>query len=415
MGSLWIIRLTDYLMFIWLFTALTLGYGARQEWKNAAMQSVLYALAGSGLILLQERFYPSYLVYHLIFIATGILYSITALRGQAGPKITTVALYCASYILAYDFLIPLFALSQFVQGRMILQGVHVLLAFFLGKYPLNSKRKIPATYWMPVLIVCTLLMIWALLPHSVMGDHTTLHIITSFTMLIILYVVYYLCSKMLRDYEKRLVHIGMQEMDNREAALREENQRLHDTLRRGRHELQNHVSTLSALLEQGNIQDALQLLEHIELPAAVHAVASGNAIVDAILERYAALARKQDIAFSAEACLDGPIPVADADLSSLLNNLLSNALEASGYIAQPEVEIRIYPAKDYLCILTRNKADATRLKANPQLHTTKQDTDMHGIGLQIVREIAQKYNGWVDITIQDARFTVQVMLLVEGN
>ena len=136
-------------------------------------------------------------------------------------------------------------------------------------------------------------------------------------------------------------------------------------------------------------------------------------LVDAIFELYAKKAEEAGIPFKAEACLDAPVRVSNADLSSLLGNLLTNAFDASGRVDQPEVEARVLPAKDYLCVYVRNRADARLLKANPLLHTTKQNPELHGIGLQVVRQIAQRYHGWVDISAEGDWFTVQVMLLME--
>ena len=411
MSVLWVSRIADVLAFSWIFIALTLGYGVKKSRWHSLLIGVGLTVLGSLMILLQERLRPSYAIYQIIFVLCSALYGITALRGQAGPKMVTAALYCATFFLLHTVLprrLPLVAV------RLLHQLMHGLLILFIGKHPLSSKRYIPMSYWLPMLMICLLMMVWPLSSLISMDPHTgALQAVVALCLLTVLYLSYALCSKMIRDYERSLVQISMQGMDNREAALREENQRLNEALRRGRHELINHFGTLSTLIEQGKTREALRLLGQIELPTAAHTICSGNAIADAILERYAALARQQHIAFTAKACLDEALPVADADLSSLLNNLLSNAFDASSRVEQPEVEMHVYPVKDYLCIFARNKADGAQLKANPHLHTTKRNPEMHGIGLQVVREITEKYHGWVDISTEDACFTVQIMLLVE--
>ncbi len=411
MSVIWVMRISDALTFSWIFIALTLGYGVKRSLWHSLLIGIGCTVLGSLMILLQERLRPSYAVYQIIFLLCSILYGTTALRGQAGPKIVTAGLYCATFFLLYTVLprgLPI------ITVRLLNQLMHGILIIFIGKHPLSSKRYIPVSYWLPMLMICLLMMAWPLSRLITMNAHIwLLQAVVALCLLTVLYLSYALCSKMIRNYERSLVQISMQGMNNREAALREENQRLNEALRRGRHELINHFGTLSALIEQGKSREALNLLSQIELPAAAHTVCSGNAIADAIFERYAALARQQHIAFTAKACLDEALPVADADLSSLLNNLLSNAFDASSRVEQPEVEMHVYPVKDYLCIFARNKADKAQLKANPQLHTTKRNPEMHGIGLQVVREIAEKYHGWVDISTEEARFTVQIMLLVE--
>lgn len=406
----WIIRIADFLMFIWVFITLTVGYGAKRSVKNCMLQGLFYACLGSGCILLQEAFCPSYSIYQMLFLLFGVLYCLTALGGQTGPKITTAALYCASFYLCFDLSFWLLPPGSFVENRLSCQLIHLLLTLLISRCPLKSRRRIPRLYWLPMLLICLLIACWVLLPWN-REETQDLTGKTSLFMLTIMYICYILHSKLIRDYERTLVQVSMKE-DSGESVLEQENARLQEMLRHEQHERRNHAATLAALIEQSRAQEALSLLSAWQTGGEAASPISGNAIVNAVLARYTALAERQGIAFSREVCLDAALPLDNAELSSLLNNLLSNAFEASARVSEPQVEIRVFPAKDYLCIFVRNRADRRSMMANPLLHTTKKNPELHGIGLQVVREIAERRHGWVEISAKDSFFTVQVMLLL---
>lgn len=413
---MWIVRVSDFLTYLWLFGALTIGYGPKKDWRVSAGIGLLLACAGSGLILLQEKIYPSYAVYQLTYVLCGILYSVFALKGQNGPKITTAMYYCVLFFLLYSVIFWLTPEKDRVWERILHQILHMLLMAFVARRPLNSNRKIPALYWVPILLACLLTMVIPLWPHDPFVEDEVRTAVNAMCMILVLSITYALSGKLIRDSERQLVQRSLPAEDSAEAALEAENRRLQTSLRQARHEMRNHVASLTALLEQGESREALQLLRDLDQPAdpeKSEGTGSGNVLVDAIFEQYAKKAEEAGISFKTEACLDAPVRVSNADLSSLLGNLLTNAFDASGRVDRPEVEARVLPAKDYLCVYVRNRADARLLKANPLLHTTKQNPELHGIGLQVVRQIAQRYHGWVDISAEGDWFTVQVMLLME--
>ena len=138
---------------------------------------------------------------------------------------------------------------------------------------------------------------------------------------------------------------------------------------------------------------------------------SGNPLVDAIFRQKAEVCRERGVALSSDLVLTDRLPLSDAELSSLMSNLLNNAIEAAGKCPKPWIRMRIYPARDYLCMEVSNSADDASLRSNPALHTTKEQPDLHGIGLQVVREIAQRHQGMVFFDIdQPGQFTVRVLL-----
>lgn len=106
--------------------------------------------------------------------------------------------------------------------------------------------------------------------------------------------------------------------------------------------------------------------------------------------------------------------VSDTELVALLSNLLSNALEASAAVSDPQVAVRIFPVRCYLCIEVKNRADLVALRSNPEMHSTKENTEYHGFGLSVIRDIAEKHEGTASFTVSDdGWFIAKITLLME--
>ena len=182
-----------------------------------------------------------------------------------------------------------------------------------------------------------------------------------------------------------------------------------------RHETNHHLALLGTLLENGEEEKAKDLLAQLtaNAPKSKETIHSGNVIADAILRQFAARASEQGIEYSIDVSLEQVLPLTDTELSSLLSNLLNNALEASAQVSEPWINVRIYPTRWYLCFSVSNRADIMALRENPQLLTTKNDPEAHGFGLNVIREIAEKHDGRASFSMEeDGIFTSRVMIMM---
>lgn len=104
----------------------------------------------------------------------------------------------------------------------------------------------------------------------------------------------------------------------------------------------------------------------------------------------------------------------EADLCTLLVNMLDNALEATARVAPPdrrEILCRIKLSRGFLAIHCENTyCGSVRLDRSGQLVTTKEDPEHHSFGLMQMRAVAEKYNSVLDIHYDQERFNVQTAL-----
>ena len=111
------------------------------------------------------------------------------------------------------------------------------------------------------------------------------------------------------------------------------------------------------------------------------------------------------------------------DLGIILNNGLDNAIEACVRLhrQKPEsklfITIRSFCVKNMFFIEIENSFDGAILldKDSGFPITTKEDKEVHGIGLKNIRNCATNYDGGVDCIIEKETFTLSVMVSSAPN
>ncbi len=200
----------------------------------------------------------------------------------------------------------------------------------------------------------------------------------------------------------------------------EEAESFYGSIRKVRHEMKNHMANIKGLAgagEYGEIEDYVRRMDET-MQELEYKYMTGNAVTDVIINDKCRRAEKAGIRFDADFRYGGEIPV--FDLGIILNNLLDNAIEAcekhepgKGYI-----HLVLKRKKQFLLLEVENSFDGAapvRMGRNLIPVTTKQSTmpgiiTEHGIGLENVRDVAERYFGGVNIKVKEDVFHVTVML-----
>lgn len=232
--------------------------------------------------------------------------------------------------------------------------------------------------------------------------------------LIVVYFFSEICAGFQRD--KRLFAL---ETNNRalEEALAIQNSNS-ENLRKIRHDIVKHTANAVLLIENGNANAAANLLRNVGdsvgkvVPK--YNINTGNSVVDAIISSRAALCESKGISFTY--CIEplDEIKIETSDLSSLLSNLLDNAVEAAEKTTNGIIKIDIFKYKAYLDIRIENSFPGKNsiVHSGMRLLSTKFDGAMHGYGTQIIEGIAQKYNGDATWNADGDNFKFNVLLKI---
>lgn len=97
----------------------------------------------------------------------------------------------------------------------------------------------------------------------------------------------------------------------------------------------------------------------------------------------------------------------------MLCNLLDNAIEASEKCADKSpITVRIYMENQGHSCVTKivNSHNGKLIRKGNLFVTTKDAKGIHGVGLQSVERTARKYNGLLELFVEDKQFTAVLIL-----
>ena len=141
---------------------------------------------------------------------------------------------------------------------------------------------------------------------------------------------------------------------------------------------------------------------------------TGSTVLNAVLGEYAnrAAMQKIDMDIFAENGIFVDF-IQDTDKISLFGNLLENAVEAATACEENnrKIQVKLFMGNNYILVFQiRNTWNRNLKKEGEFFHTTKQDLDNHGLGIGIVREIAGKYGGELELEEQGEWFVATLMI-----
>lgn len=205
---------------------------------------------------------------------------------------------------------------------------------------------------------------------------------------------------------------------------RKESEALLGECERIRKSLEDTYEKISSCLEQEQydkiqsfLEDKAPIIEEGEL------FLSGNRVIDVILSQKIFRARQEGIHLRCDIQYIRLSAIREADLNILLSNLLDNAIEAvirwknesdgindSSKMCEHVIGIKISMHKNYLLISENNPCVNVVTGRHNGLATSKNDTDMHGIGMQSMLRIIDRYGGMMEYEIIDGRFSLRIVM-----
>ncbi len=135
---------------------------------------------------------------------------------------------------------------------------------------------------------------------------------------------------------------------------------------------------------------------------------SGNPVLNAILSERATRAEEEKINLSifVEKFLKIDF-ISDSDMISMFGNLLDNAIEAAVKcsLKNRRVNVKIFMGTNYFLIFhIENSYAMAAKKEGTRLLSTKADSSHHGLGIGIVRTLAEKYGGTLNLEEKENLF-----------
>lgn len=177
-----------------------------------------------------------------------------------------------------------------------------------------------------------------------------------------------------------------------------------------KHDMKNHILVILSCLEAEKLKEARDYTSNIldNLNKMYTYINVGNSLMNYILNSKLSRAKELGIEIKAEIENLAFDYMDSVDFSSLLNNLLDNAILAASNSAEKRLEVVISNRNGFDSIMVKNSIDTSVLSVNPDLKSTKQGEN-HGFGMVQIRKITEKYQGMIDIYEKDSRFVINVV------
>ncbi len=228
-------------------------------------------------------------------------------------------------------------------------------------------------------------------------------------------VIYFFTSICTSFKQKEKLYILQASHDSIEEKLSVQKQNS-DKLQKIRHDMRNHLINTKILLENNDIDNANSLLndiigqtDNININISQ---STGNNIIDTIIAFKATVCENKNIPFEYMLDILPEIKIDYADISSVISNLIDNAIEATEKTDNPYILLKIITHGSYVDIFVKNTYDGIINTTEQQgaLATTKSETFFHGYGTKIIKEIADKYDGNYSWKESDDFFMTNVLL-----
>lgn len=189
-------------------------------------------------------------------------------------------------------------------------------------------------------------------------------------------------------------------------------------MREIKHELKNNGVRLQSLINQGKLAEAEEMIAaitNVKLGEDTQFVKLKHSMLETIINNKLTICSRENIDIQMydvsdiETDLYG---ISEQEMCTIVGNLLDNAIEACRkYTGQKNIRLVISYDKRGISINVRNTTSNTKLNYNGSaLRTSKKDRENHGIGTQIINDIACKYNGNVKYDIIGNQFIANVVL-----
>ncbi len=191
-------------------------------------------------------------------------------------------------------------------------------------------------------------------------------------------------------------------------------------VRRFKHDLVNHIGILRELANQKKTEEVKEYIDTIwniqnEFDLRIH---TGDSLFDLILNYYLYLAEREKIEFTVSGKLTEKTSLQMFDITTLMGNILQNAVEAARETATPKIRVELIEHKKEFFIVVSNSMEKKINTSKGFLITSKTDTINHGFGLKNIAAIVQKYYGeyYIESVVENGEtmFKISIAIPREG-
>ena len=366
-------------------------------------------------------------LYGLGLIIIYFLYAFICLKGNAATKafisalidcivsiisVTIISGEMALLSLDYQY-IQLFSAARIINialAKVLLTAVCIMLSKFRLKGGVKAKNCIAAI---------ALTLIAELSIEYIMSVLTANHnefqsglCFVVFAIATIITLAYYLFIKSHYDAQIQAENAALRQKFENDKQNARDIEELYNKVCGTRHDLLNHFTTISRLLDEGSdkAQEYIKSVTNNQLDTIKALISTGNDCFDAIVNTKIALCESYGITVRVRAMENAADYLTHDEIAVLMGNLFDNAIEASKNSGRKIIRLDVRIQELYLSICMKNTINKSVLAQNYSLQTTKADKDYHGFGTKNIKKIVDKHSGLISYDEENGYFICDILI-----
>lgn len=228
---------------------------------------------------------------------------------------------------------------------------------------------------------------------------------------IIIVLIFFIFMQFSKINQSELYRIALQTRIHDDEEKYAELIQWNKSVRTIRHDMNNHLISIRRLVSEQNYQSALEYIKRIEnsiadIPSMSN---TNNPVLNAILDIKRMICHNEGI--DLKCYIQNDLPEFDNfSFSTVLGNLLDNAIEAERKEDKKEIRLAIESDSNNIRITIQNKIKKPILKNGLLPQTSKKDKQNHGLGMSSIYETIANKNGVLDFYERNSWFIVDVLL-----
>ena len=229
---------------------------------------------------------------------------------------------------------------------------------------------------------------------------------------VLLHVIFYHIANFMLKHTELIQHSRLLEMQAEQYQTIQNHMKQTRLLR---HDFRQSVHILTSMAEKDDLSGLKSYLREYEqrMDAEASVNYCSNAALNALFNYYKTMADSRGINTLWQISIPEPLTVSELDISSLMGNLMENAIAGCGTVPEGErrfalsVEVR---QGNFLYIVSTNSFDGRARKSANGYLSTKQTGE--GLGLLSISSVAEKYNGYARASHDEQNFMMDIMIKI---
>lgn len=175
------------------------------------------------------------------------------------------------------------------------------------------------------------------------------------------------------------------------------------------HDIKNNLINISNITDDARVKDYINTISNKTNEITIKGKTK-NRLLDVIIYKYSLLCKSKNITFNVFATNENLSFINDYDLSAILDNLLSNAVEKAKTEKDAYIYIHLECNDKFHKILIKNSCTQKPKVMNNTLITTKANKNTHGYGIKSIIQSVRKYNGEMEWFHDKNEFKIIILI-----